>query len=113
VKTTVVVDGTKVDGFLDGIERDVAHLEALSRELRMGGPWTHAQDVKAKLADDAAEYGPGHVSIEFSYVVPLPAAFPYRTPARLTAEAFAWCKEHPTEKVNASPAADEPGVDDR
>ena len=104
VTATVVFDGSKVDGFLDGIDRDVTRLELLSRELGMGGPWTHAQDVKAKLADDAAEYGEHHVSIEFTYVVPLPAAIPYRTPARLTAEAFAWCKAHPAEKVNPNAA---------
>lgn len=106
VSATVVVDGAKVDGFLDGLDRDVRHLEALSRELGMGGPWTHAQDVKAKLADDAAAYGAGHVSLEFTYVVPLPSAFPFRSPARRTAEAFAWCKAHPSEKVqpNAAPA---------
>lgn len=91
VRATVVFDARQVEGFLPGIERDVARLEAISREVGMGGPWGHAQSVKAKLADDAAEYGPGRVAMHFDYFVPLPAAIPYRTPARRTAEAFAWC----------------------
>ncbi|MCO5168457.1 MAG: hypothetical protein M9894_19120 [Planctomycetes bacterium] len=91
VRATVVFDARQVDGFLPALERDIARLEAISREVGMGGPWGHAQGVKAKLADDAAEYGPGRVAMHFDYFVPLPAAIPYRTPARRTAEAFAWC----------------------
>lgn len=111
VSATVVFDGSKVDGFLDGIERDIARLESLSRELGMGGPWSHAQDVKAKLQRDAAAHGAHHVSLEFTYVVPLPSAFPYRTPARLTAEAFAWCQAHPAEKVQPNPQAADDALD--
>lgn len=94
VRATVVFDAAKVDGFLASIDDDVRRLEAISREVNMGGPWSHAQDVKAKLAADAAEYGPGRVSLHFDYAVPVPAAIPYRTPARRTAEAFAWCAAH-------------------
>lgn len=96
VRATVVFDGAKVDNFLSSVERDITRLEQISREIGLGGPWSHAQDVKAKLADDAAEYGPGRVSVHFDYVVPIPSAFPMRTPARLTAEAFAWCRANPT-----------------
>lgn len=99
VRATVVFDAAKVDGFLASIDRDVHRLEAISREVGMGGPWSHAQDVKAKLADDAAEYGAGRVSLHFDYVVPIPAAIPFRTPARRTAEAFAWCAAHPDAAV--------------
>lgn len=99
VRATVVFDAAKVDGFLPAIDHEVRRLEALSREVGMGGPWSHAQDVKAKLADDAAEYGAGRVSLHFDYVVPVPAAIPFRTPARRTAEAFAWCAAHPAAAV--------------
>lgn len=99
VRATVVFDASQVDGFLASIEHEVRRLEALSREVGMGGPWSHAQDVKAKLADDAADYGANRVSLHFDYVVPIPAAIPYRTPARRTAEAFAWCAAHPDAAV--------------
>lgn len=96
VRATVVFDGAKVQGFLSSVEHDITRLEQISREIGLGGPWSHAQDVKQKLADDAAEYGPGRVSVYFDYLVPIPAAFPMRSRARLTAEAFAWCQANPT-----------------
>jgi hypothetical protein len=96
VRATVVFDGAKVQGFLSSVEHDITRLEQISREIGLGGPWSHAQDVKEKLADDAAEYGPGRVSVHFDYLMPIPAAFPMRTRARETAEAFAWCQANPT-----------------
>lgn len=96
VRATVVFDGAKVSGFLSSIESDITRLEQISREVGLGGPWSHAQDVKAKLADDAAEYGPGRVSVNFDYVVIMPSAIPMRRRARETAEAFAWCQANPT-----------------
>ncbi len=105
VRATVVFDAAQVDGFLSSIEHEVRRLEALSREVGMGGPWSHAQDVKAKLADDAAEYGAGRVSVHFDHVVPVPAAIPYRAPARRTAEAFAWCAAHADAPVREAPPA--------
>lgn len=108
VRTTVVFDATEVEGFLPSIEREVARLEALSREVGMGGPWSHAQDVRAKLAGDAAEYGAGRVALYFDYVVPVPAAIPYHAPARRTAEAFAWCAAHPDAPARQAPTASAP-----
>ena len=103
VRATVVFDAAKVPGFLSSVEHDITRLEQISREIGMGGPWSHAQDVRQKLADDAAEYGPGRVSVQFDYVVIMPAAIPMRTRARLTAEAFAWCMANPTPAPTPAP----------
>jgi hypothetical protein len=81
-------------GFFADVESECQRLEAISREVGMGGPWEHAQQVRRKLADDAHEFGEGKVSLHFSYATPIPPWIPYTAPARRAAEAFVWVKAH-------------------
>jgi len=96
----VVFDARKLDGFFDQIESDCTRLEAISREVGMSGPWEHAQAVRRKLADDAAEFGEGRVSLHFNYVSPVPPFIPWTAPARRAAEALRWVKDHPNEPMH-------------
>jgi hypothetical protein len=95
-RVTVVVDATKVSGLLDGIESDCHRLEAVSREVGMGGPWSFAQDVRGKVRDDAADYGAGKLALYFDALVMCPAEIPYAGRALPIAQAFAWVQAHPT-----------------
>ncbi len=104
VGVTVIVDGSKVSGLLDQIERECVRLEAVSREVGMGGPWSHAQSVRAKLADDAAAHGAGRVSIDFDRLVPVPAWFPRNGAVSDVAAAFEWARLHPTETLPPPPS---------
>lgn len=99
VRAIVVVDMGQIPGLSERLLSDAERLERVGRELGLGGPWSHAQTIKNKLAEDAAEYGPGSLSLEFSYVVPVPAWLPVYGPARATAQAFAWAQAHPDEPV--------------
>ena len=108
VAAEVVVDAKKVPGLLERIEEDCKRLERVSRELGMGGPYSHAIDVRNKLAADAAEHGPGSLVIEFGYGVPVPAWLPADGPAKNTAQAFAWAQAHPDEP--ALPEAEKPAA---
>lgn len=99
VRATVVVDLARVPGLQEQLLADAERLERVGRELGLGGPWSHAQTIKNKLAEDALEYGAGSLSIDFSYITPVPAWLPAYGPARATAEAFAWAQAHPDEPV--------------
>jgi hypothetical protein len=89
----VVFDARRVDGLIDHIRGECDRLEQIAREVGFSGPWDHAQAVKQKLRDDAAEFGEGSLAVEFSYVAPIPPVIPYTAPARRTAEAFAWARD--------------------
>jgi hypothetical protein len=93
----MVFDATKVPGFYDHVLGECDRLESISREVGMGGPWEHAQAVRRKLKDDAAEFGEGKVSLHFGYAAPIPPWIPYTAQARRAAEAFQWVKDHPNE----------------
>jgi hypothetical protein len=99
VRAIVVVDLGQVPGLQERLLSEAERLERVGRELGLGSPWSHAQAIKNKLAEDAAEFGPGSLSIAFSYAVPVPAWLPAYGPARATAEAFAWVQAHPDEPV--------------
>lgn len=103
VGVTVVVDGAKVSGLLDQIERECVRLEAVSREIGLGGPWSHAQDVRAKLQGDAAAHGPGRITIELDRFVPVPAWFPRGGAVSDVAAAFEWARLHPTVTLPPKP----------
>lgn len=96
-RATIVIDAREAHGLLQHLERDIQRLEQISREVGLGGPWSHAQDVKAKLAADRKAYGPGRISVHFDYLVPVPAAFPVAGEAEDVAEAYAWAQAHPEE----------------
>jgi hypothetical protein len=95
-RVTVVFDATKVSGLLEAIDRECQRLEAVSREVGMGGPWSFAQDVRQKVKDDAVEFGEGKLAVYFDAFVLCPAEVPYAGKARPIAEAFAWAHAHPT-----------------
>ncbi len=63
----------------------------------MGAPYGHAMAVRQKLKDDARAFGPGRISVSFTYTSPVPPFIPYTSHARRTAEAFQWVKAHPDE----------------
>lgn len=98
-RATIVVDLRAVPGFLERLQADVRRLEQVSRELGLGGPWSHANHIKWKLEDDAALHGAGCLAIYLDYWVPVPAWLPVPGRARATAEAFAWVQAHPDEPV--------------
>lgn len=102
-RVTVVLDDARVPDIRAGIEADAARLEQVAREVGMGGPWSHAQDLKAKLKDDAATWGPGRLALHFDFLSPVPAWLPVAGKARRAAEAFAWAAEQAR-----APAAGEP-----
>lgn len=112
VGVTVVIDGAKVPSLLDSIERDCVRLEQISREVGMGGPWSHAQDVREKLRDDAAEHGPGRIELRFDRGSAVPAWFPRHGACEEDAQAFAWAAKHPDvvlpEKKEEAPSKDAP-----
>lgn len=91
----VVIDVQAVEGFLGGLERDIKRLEQISREIGLGGPWSHAQNVRAKLADDAAVYGAGKLALHVSYATPWFPWWPVGGEAEETAGAFAWAAANP------------------
>ncbi|MEZ0229147.1 MAG: hypothetical protein ACAI25_11020 [Planctomycetota bacterium] len=93
----VVFDARKVSGFHAHVLGECDRLEAISREVGMGGPWEHAQAVRRKLQEDAEEFGEGRVSLHFTYATPIPPFIPYTAAARRCAEAFHWAKTHPNE----------------
>ncbi len=93
----VVFDARKVTGFHEHVLGECDRLEAISREVGMGGPYEHGQAVRRKLQADAQEFGEGRVSLHFTYSAPIPPFIPYTAPARRAAEAFHWVKTHPNE----------------
>lgn len=95
IRTTVVINMDEVQGFQAALERDVRRLEQISREVGLGGPWAFAQQVKHKLAVDAAEYGKGSIALHFHYAAPFPPWVPWTGPALLTGKAFAWAAKNP------------------
>lgn len=111
VGVTVVIDGTKVPNLLDGIERDCVRLEQISREVGMGGPWSHAQDVREKLRQDAAEHGAGRLELRFDRGSAVPAWFPRHGACEEDAQAFAWAAKHPDVVLPETPK-DEPKKDE-
>ncbi|MCA8926292.1 MAG: hypothetical protein KDD82_31080 [Planctomycetes bacterium] len=121
VETTLVIDARGL-GVLDKIEADCTRLERVSREVGLGGAAAHADGVRWKLEEDAANYGPGRLVMTFDYLVPYPAWIPVGGPARETAEAYAWARAHPTEKLQdeafygqpdpAEPSAEDPPAED-
>ena len=110
----IVIDVASVEGFLGNLERDIKRLEQISREIGLGGPWSHAQNVKAKLADDAAVYGAGKLALHVSYATPWFPWWPVGGAARETAEAFAWAAANPdAPELEPEPSAGPPeGVED-
>jgi hypothetical protein len=117
VRTTVVIDANQLPGLLSRLQSDIERMEGLSREVGLGGPWSFAQSVKAKLADDREQYGPGRISLHFDYLIPVPPWIPNAGPAEETGLAFAWCAanpeapELPEEPVAEEPGAEEPGAE--
>ena len=119
VRATVVFDANQVSGLITGLKADIKRLEAISREIGMGGPWSHAQTVKWKIEDDAVAYGSGMLAVHFDFLAGAPAWFPVGGRALRVAEAFAWVKEHPDEPEldpaetpkgdDTEPAASRPG----
>ena len=97
VRATVVFDANQVPGLITHIKSDIERLESISREIGLGGPWSHAQTVKWKIEDDALLYGQGMLSLHFDFISGVPAWIPYAGKAGRVAEAFAWAKEHPDE----------------
>lgn len=95
VDAEVVLDTDKIDGFDSRLRSDLKRLEAISREIGLGGPWSFAQNVKAKQAEDAAELGAGKLVLHFGYVIPGPPYVPLGGQAEETAVAFAWAAAHP------------------
>ena len=91
----IVIDVQAVEGFLGDLERDIKRLEQISREIGLGGPWSHAQNVKAKLADDAAVFGAGKLALHVSYATPWFPWWPVGGEAEETAAAFAWAAANP------------------
>lgn len=118
VETRLVIDARGL-GVLDKIEADCARLERVSQEVGLGGAAAHAFGVRDKLAQDAAEFGPGRLVLTVDYLVPYPAWIPVGGPARETAEAYAWARAHPKETLQeegyygdpAAPAGEEPPQD--
>ena len=111
-RATLIVDAGQVPGFFERLERDLKRLEAISREIGMGGPWAHAQDVRAALAEVEAEHGPRHLALHFDYSAMIPAWLPWGGDARRTAEAFAWAMAHPdAATLEPAPEDDARGAD--
>jgi hypothetical protein len=113
-RCTVVFDATQVEGLLDRLNADVARLESISREIGMGGPWSHAQEVKWKIEDDAAAYGQGRLAVHFNLGSGVPAWIPYGGASKDLAEAFAWAAANPDaeELPDEAEASDAPGDED-
>lgn len=110
VRTTVVLDRTAIGGFDQALERDLTRLEQISRETGLGGPWSHAQNVRGKLLDDEDEFGPGTLTVHFSFSEPVPAWFPIGGRAEDLAADFAWAGANPD--VTLPPRAeDEPAAE--
>ncbi len=94
-RLTVVIDASRIPGLLEGLQADAKRLEGISREIGLGGPWAFAQQVKNELAAVEAEHGAGRLAIHFDYMVPIPAAIPWRGEDWRTGQAFAWAAAHP------------------
>lgn len=97
VRTTIVFDANKVPGLITQLKGDIERLESISREIGMGGPWSHAQTVKWKIEDDALAYGSGMLAVHFDFMSGIPAWIPVGGRAKRVAEAFAWVQAHPDE----------------
>lgn len=95
VQTQVVIDCAKVPGLFDQILSDCDRLESISHEVGMGGPWSHAQDVKSALNASAADHGQGTVVLEFDFMTTMFPWIPTGGPAEEVARAFAWAAAHP------------------
>ena len=108
----VVVDVSEIPGFAPQLQADLARLEAVSREVGLGGPAAHAASVRQVLADDEAEFGPDHVALYFDYALPIPAWLPADGPAREAGEAFVWAREHPDAELVPDPDAREQAAAD-
>jgi hypothetical protein len=94
-RATIVLDTSVLEGFHAALESDLKRLEQISREIGLGGPWSHAQHVRAKVADDAAIHGEGKLAIHFDYGVGWFAWWPSGGEAERVAEALAWAGAHP------------------
>jgi len=94
-RLTVVFDSAKVPGFYDDVLAGIERLERISQEVGLGGPWSHAQTIKAKLNADAEAWGRARVSLAFDWGVPVPSAIPTDAWSREAAGAFAWVMAHP------------------
>lgn len=100
VRATIVLDRGAIGGFDEALERDAKRLESISRETGLGGPWSHAQNVRGKILDDEAEFGPGTLAVYFDYSEPVPPWFPIGGRARDLAADFAWAAAHPDVKLS-------------
>ena len=95
VRATIVLDRGAIQGFDQALERDAKRLEAISRETGLGGPWSHAQNVRGKVLDDEDEFGPGSLAIYFDYSEPMLPWIPIGGRAEDLAGDFAWAAAHP------------------
>ncbi|RMG09968.1 MAG: hypothetical protein D6731_18505 [Planctomycetota bacterium] len=94
-RATVVFDANRVPGLVEQVKKDLRRLEAVGREVGLGGPWAHAQEIKWKIASDAEAYGTGRLALHFDFPAGVPAWIPFRGRAGRVAEAFAWAAAHP------------------
>jgi hypothetical protein len=97
LRTEVVIDTGRIPGLFDQLLADVDRLELLSKEVGMGSPWSHAQDIKAAMNASAAEHGVGRLTVEFDFITTMVPWIPVGGPAEEAAQAFAWAAAHPDE----------------
>lgn len=106
VQTQVVIDCAKIPGLFDQLLADVDRLESISKEVGMGGPWSHAQDVKAAMNDAAAEHGKGSLVLEFDFMTTMLPWIPVGGPAEEVGRAFAWAAANPDAPELEEPSAE-------
>ncbi len=107
VRATVVIDANLVPGLIRKLTSDAKVLEDIGRDIGLGSPWSHAQNVKWKIEDDRIEYGEGMLSLHFDSISMIPAWFPWGGDAERTAEAFEWAKANPELPILVAPDAED------